>query len=120
MTRKPAASRTLTAAWAVSGWKWLLKVSGQRRTGGAAPEGADEMGLLSASLRRCPDTNLSGRVRWNQALKVSGAKAGIERCVGIPAISLARSRSNGVCVVKLARAGAMEAMRAQRSMLPKA
>ena len=31
-TAKPAASSTSTAACAVSGWKWLLKVSGQRIT----------------------------------------------------------------------------------------
>lgn len=42
----------------------------------------------------------------NQLLKVSGAKAGMERWAGIPAMSLVRSRRNGSWVVRLTRPGA--------------
>src|ERR1700730_12812846 len=62
----------------------------------------------------------SVRVRWNQDLNVSGAKAGMARRFGIPATSFERSRRNGSCVVRLTRPGACDATRAHRSMLPKA
>src|SRR5271156_2442876 len=118
LTRKPAASRTLTAALAVEGWKWLLKVSGQRRTGGAMVVSAEYPRLAKEARpfdrlragRGAPDRSPSKLFPflrlWNQALNVSGAKAGMERWWGIPAINFVRSRRNGSWVVRLTRPGA--------------
>ena len=78
MTWKPAASRTSTAALAVWGWKWLLKVSGQRMTRGC---------------RRCAAAR-----RDHQALKVSGANDGVVRRVEIPPSNWNSLPKTGACV----------------------
>ena len=84
-TWKPAASSTSTAAWAISGWKWLLNVSGQRITGGSS--------------------GLRGWRPRNQALKVCRAKGGMRRCWAMPPTHLATSLRTGVWLKKLARPG---------------
>jgi hypothetical protein len=79
---------------AISGWKLLLKVSGQRMTGGRSP------------LR-------SGRLR-NHVVKVSAVKAGILRFCEMPPAHFMNCDVPGARPRKFTSHGAMRAMPAQR------
>ena len=91
MTRCPAASSTSAAARAISGWKKLVKVSGQRRTVGEDAE-------------RKP------------ARKVRAAKAGTWRCGWIPASFFASAEDAS----PLAIPGSDDASRAHQGTRPMA
>ena len=89
---------TFVAAFAVSGCKKLLKVSGKRTTGG--PSGFTAPRSL------------------NQSLKVSVAKGGIWRSVVMPPAFWTNSLRTGVWVTRFASRGTNWARRAWNMMRP--
>src|SRR6266540_625755 len=97
-TRYPAVSRMSNAAIAVPGWKWLLKVSGQRSTGGPSQFRIDRL----------------RNIRTN----VAGAKRGIRRSGATPPTRLTAELKPGDREMKLATDGAIAANLDHQGMRP--